>query len=178
MAKKSKIFIQLLPVINGYKQQGFTYPEIVVLLKDNHDLDLSVNTLTNYVWRYEKEKMTENAVVVKEQPKQEANFLSKPAIEPSKSANDIQDINADKLETLNAGFNKKQQQKAVVESYFGETPAFDPTKYMEKEPDSTFEMDKPTFEAQFGSEEYKKEINERNAKYFQRPIGLSKLKRN
>lgn len=177
MPKKSYMFKNLLASVYEYQEQGFTYVEISTLLKENHDLELTPNTLRNYLNRYGS-KSEKNAAIDKDEPKQETKFSSTPVIEPSKSESDKQGINADKLEKLNAGFNEKQQQKAVVGSYFSEAPAFDATKYIKTDydSDSNSEIDTPRFEAQIGSDEYKKDVAARTAKYFQKPIGISKLK--
>ncbi len=53
--KKSEVFKQLLPVIKQYQRDGFSYEQIVDLLKTNHDLNLlTAKTFKSYLYRYSK----------------------------------------------------------------------------------------------------------------------------
>jgi alanine-synthesizing transaminase len=53
--KKSVLFKNLLPVIKQYQQDGFTHEKIVVLLKNEHHLDLvTTETFKSYLYRYAK----------------------------------------------------------------------------------------------------------------------------
>lgn len=68
MAKKSLRFIKLLPIIRAYQTEGYTYLEITGLLNQHHGLDLTLATLTNYMFRYGKQPQdthaTQNTILV------------------------------------------------------------------------------------------------------------------
>lgn len=125
MAKKSVRFTGLLPVINAYQAQGYSYPEIVGFLKDKHDLELTVSTFTNYMFRYSKKEdadksksgISHNEVT---------NTGADPVIEDNGSVNinqslatDVDDSDVAKTDNMVFGSPEyKAQVNADTEKYF------------------------------------------------------------
>jgi hypothetical protein len=135
MAKKTVQFQQLLPVINEYIAKGYTATEIVVFLKDNYNLNLSVRVFYTYSNLFKNK-----AKFLKSEPTQNEPKLNNPVsvkekaiIELTSTENVELDENAKQRNLLNATFNKKQQINDEVKKLFEQpSSTFDPTKYLKK----------------------------------------------
>jgi hypothetical protein len=124
MAKKTVQFQQLLPVINEYIAKGYTATEIVVFLKDNYDLSLSVRVFYTY------SHLFKNKVKVhKSEPTQNETRSSNPV---SENENLTQTESQSKIDRLNSGFLKKQKAQDEIKSYFNEG-GIDVSKFTPKE---------------------------------------------
>jgi len=55
MRKKFGIFKEKYPHIISMLEKGYPYTDVILDLKDNHQLDLSFNTFRSYLYRYRKE---------------------------------------------------------------------------------------------------------------------------
>lgn len=48
---KSRAFLKVYPAVLNLKSEGYTDKQIIVLLKDKYDLDLTISTFKNYLHR-------------------------------------------------------------------------------------------------------------------------------
>lgn len=55
MRKKFGVFKEKYPHIISMLEKGYPYTDVILDLKDNHQLDLSFNTFRSYLYRYRKE---------------------------------------------------------------------------------------------------------------------------
>lgn len=55
MRKKFGVFKEKYSHIISMLEQGYPYTDVIVDLKNNHQLDLSFNTFRSYLYRYRKE---------------------------------------------------------------------------------------------------------------------------
>lgn len=118
-------FTGLLPVIQAYQVQGYSYPEIVKFLKDEHELELTVATFTNYMFRYSKkevdDKSKSNVPLIKENSKGTDQIIEDNGSVNSHHISATVDNDSGLPKTENAVFGSteyKAQVNADTEKYF------------------------------------------------------------
>jgi hypothetical protein len=65
---KSRAFLNVYPAVLNLKSEGYTDKQIIVLLKDKYDLDLTISTFKNYLHRIKNNnsiKTVENPILEK-----------------------------------------------------------------------------------------------------------------
>lgn len=68
MRKKFGVFKEKYPHIISMLEKGYPYTDVILDLKDNHQLDLSFNTFRSYLYRYRKELNLDVNIATKSTP--------------------------------------------------------------------------------------------------------------